>query len=520
MTSAGRAHPLDVELAGTAGEGAGEGPDPARVAEIEAHVGDCLPCHIKLSRLREAGPATGPVEAPTTPPRFAPVPHRPAPGPPSPGQLRLASPPDGNRLPGGAGDFLTVVVLDEPGAGGAVVVAPVTFDAEAASPADPVLDGRRSPLGLPLAVHLSLAAPIPVTRLGDLVGSVAPEHLGTSAAPPTVPHSGRATTSDLDVPSAATSAVTPAPAGPSAPNAPSAPGGSGPGTVPAPGAPSARDHAGTGADPSAAGPAEELRQWLVEAMEAVGAPPAYDDGSPGRGGDARTPTAVEQARARLAHDLRTWRGSTCDVRPTYSWPGVVAAERLGWEPLLTVDEVGVVVVVLWTPHGLSDDADFDAGRSVLTRLNATALVVLAPEVSEHAEVFDAPALSSGITTPSGALTPPRPLIAGLAPVDALAKFLDQSTGGRAPELARRGAVQPLRLDRVLDDAASAALADAARQAGRFKIQAKRRGYEAASLAHDELRAALHRAMTGESVVPGLVAPRPGDGPGPGEDAHT
>jgi hypothetical protein len=179
-----------------------------------------------------------------------------------------------------------------------------------------------------------------------------------------------------------------------------------------------------------------------------------------------------------------------------------------WTPLVTIDEVGIVLEVFDTPHGLADDADFEAARSVLTRRNATAVVVLARRLSDVADVFDAASLSSGIDLPSGAHTPPRPLITGLAPVDAITKYLDQHTGTRAMEAPSRGAVGRVDVRDLLREAAAAALADTARQGSRFKIAPKRRGYESVmdtgdALA-DALTDALEGAFTEASVVEALI----------------
>ena len=178
------------------------------------------------------------------------------------------------------------------------------------------------------------------------------------------------------------------------------------------------------------------------------------------------------------------------MRPLDDWGDVVLAHRAGWEPIAPIDEVGIVLVVFDTPHGLADDADFDAARSVLTRLNATAVVVLASGLSDLADVFDSSSLNHGIDAPSGRHTAPRPLISGLSPFDAIAKFLDQTTGVRAAAPAPRGPVTRVDVDDILREAAAAALADAVRQGARFKIVPKRRGYESLAGAEEPFAAAL------------------------------
>ena len=249
--------------------------------------------------------------------------------------------------------------------------------------------------------------------------------------------------------------------------------------------------------PPIAGPDDprlELRQHLADALAALGDPPA----APAAG-----PVRPEHVRSALIADLRAMRGRACTVRALESWDDLVLAEARGWLPLATVDEVGVMLVVFDTPHGLADEGDFEAARSVLTRRNASALVVTTAALSDVADVFDASALHAGIDLPAGEHTPPRPLISGLAAFDGITKFLDQHSGARAMSPPTRGPVAGVDVAEVLRQAAAAAASDAARQGARFKIMPKRRGYESLAGAEDAIAAALERAFAGESVVEAL-----------------
>ena len=252
--------------------------------------------------------------------------------------------------------------------------------------------------------------------------------------------------------------------------------------------------------PAITGPGDprlELRQHLADRLAAFADPPPA-------GTEDATPPRPEQVRSTLIADLRSMRGRACAARALDGWGDLVLAEQRGWVPLVTVDEVGVVLVVFDTPHGLEDELDFDAARSVLTRLNASALVVLTAELSELADVFDAAALHAGIDMPSGAHNPPRPSISGLVAFDAIAKFLDQHSGARAMSAPTRSPLARVEVADVLREAAAAAVADVARQGPRFKIAPKRRGYESLAGADDTVAAALATAFEGGSVVDALL----------------
>ena len=260
------------------------------------------------------------------------------------------------------------------------------------------------------------------------------------------------------------------------------------------------DRTGATAGPAVAGagdPRLERRQHLVDQLGSLEemAPGASYEGPPPR---------PEQVRSTLIADLRAMRGAACTVRALDGWPDLVVADQEGWTHLATVDEVGVVLVVLDTPHGLVDNADFDAARAVLTRFNASALVVLAGELSSSADVFDASSLNHGIDMPSGAHTPPRPLIAGLVAFDAIAKYLDQHSGARAMSAPARGPVAHVDVAALLREAAAGAAADAVKQGARFKIAPKRRGYESLVDTAGALGEALGTAFTDTSVVDALL----------------
>jgi len=435
-------HPLDVDLAELA-----EGVlDDARAAEVEAHLSECLSCRIKLERLLGAPPAALVVDRALPSPVF----RAPAGGGGDPGDAVAT----GELWLAGPDERVLVVTLGVRDDGARVLVAPVTFDVEAADEETVVVDAGSSPLQTPLAIHPRLATEVPRVALVERVAAFAPD----------------ADLADL--------------------------GTRGPTIV------------------DASDPRLEVRQHLADRLGSL----EEQSPDPGTAADA-PPLGPDHVRSSLISDLRALRGHICTVRPLNGWGGVLAAHRAGWHSIATIDEVGIVLVVLDSPHGLVDDADFHAARSVLTRFNGTALVVLAREVSDLAEVFDSSSLNHGIDAPSGRHTPPRPLISGLTPFDAIGKFLDQTTGARASAPASRGPVTRVDVGEILREAAGAALGEAVRQGSRFKIVPKRRGYESVADAQEQFEAALGRAFGPESVVEGLLdlAPRTGDRTDDGAD---
>ncbi len=406
------AHPLDVDLADLSGGLL----DDARTEQVEAHLAACLVCRARLRRLRDAPLISLHADRPLPSVGFtAPGPGPVGGGEPAAADLWLAGPGD---------DRLLVLVLRV--AGERVLVAPVTFDVEAADDETLVVDTA----GGGVAVHPRLATEVPRSVLNHRLGR----------ADLTDPRRGAAIVDATD-------------------------------------------------------PRIELRQILADRLGSL----EEIRPDPGTAADA-PPPRPEQIRSTLIADLRAFRGSVCTVRPLNGWGDVVLADRAGWEPMATIDEIGIVLVVLDTPHGLADDTDYDIARSVLTRYNATALVVLAGTVSDSAEVFDSSALNYGIDAPSGHHTPPRPLISGLSPFDAIAKFLDQCSGARAAAPAARGPVTRVDVDEILREATAAAVADTVGRGSKFRIAPKRRGYESIADAEEGLATALAHAFGAEPTM--------------------
>jgi len=441
--SYGLRHPLDVDLADLAGGLI----ELSQREELEQHLSECLLCRIKLRRLRDALGQEEPAP-------------RPARGSSEPVEEVVAWPrfviPTtktatlvDRRAPGqlwGSGDEDQVLVLVVRQVDDRALVVPVTFDALSADNETVVVDAALSPFGVSLAVYPMLATELPQSVLVALFGELV-------AAP------------DVDQLLA----------------------GSLPGT-------GRGEPIGGATDPRL-----EFRQMLVDrlaALEAVSPDPDVAADAP--------PPRPERLAQGLVVELRNRRGEACKVHRLGSWEELILAYSKGWSPIAMVDEFGTVLVVLDTPSGLVEDADFNAAMSVLTRFNASAVVVLVTQLSHTAEVFDAASLSYGIGVPSGETSPPGPILSGLAPVDAISKFLDQNSAWSASAWASRGSASPSNVIATLSRSAASALEEVARQGRRARIAPKVAGYESIEhLVHD-LDEVLRGALTGEPVAERLA----------------
>jgi len=432
-------HPLDMDLADFAGDLV----DEARREALEDHLGGCLLCRIKVRRLRDA--LGEPPEARYPARSGADV---------SAGigaglsvmapRVSVADVSAGRLAPGqlwaaGNGERLLVLVLRE--GNGRVLVVPVTFDVPSADDETIVVEAALSPFEMAIAVYPALPAELPrfslVACFGQLVEAGDVDRLLAGALP------GTARGEPIDGP---------------------------------------------------ADPRLEFRQMLADHLGALeGIAPG-----PGIAADA-PPAGPERLASVLAAELRDRRGQRCRLYRLSSWEGLLAGSK-GWAPVATVDELGTVLVVFDTRSGLASGDDFNAALSVLTRYNATAVVVLATSISPNAELFDAASLSYGIGVPSGETSPPAPLLSGLAPADAIAKFLDQSSAWSQTSWPGRASTAPSDVIATLSRSAAWAIEEVVRKGRRAKIAPKAAGYASVELLARDLEDVLRGALAGDHVA--------------------
>lgn len=432
-------HPLDVDLADLAGDLV----DEAQRQALEDHLSGCLLCRIKLRRLR--GALGEPPEARRPAQSGADVstgihawPSGAAP------RVTVAEVTVDRLRPGqlwaaGNEERLLVLVLSE--GSERVSVVPVTFDVPAADDETIVAEAAFSPFEIPVAVYPVLATDLPrvsfVACFGQLVDAGDVDQLLAGALP------GTTRGEPIDGPT---------------------------------------------------DPRLEFRQMLTDRLEALHEMAR----EPSIAADA-PPAGSERLASALAAVLQDRRGQLCRLYRLSSWAGLFVGSK-GWTPIATVDELGTVLVVFDTRTGLASGDDFNAAISVLTRYNATAVVVLATSLSPNAELFDAASLSYGIGVPSGETRPPTPLLSGLAPADAIVKFLDQSSSWSEASWPARASTAPSDVIGALSRSTASAIEEAVHKGRRAKIAAKAAGYAAVELLARDLEDVLRDALAGDHVA--------------------
>jgi hypothetical protein len=429
----GPIHPLDIDLADLV-----EGNLDERLrTQVSEHLRDCLLCRIKVRRLRQARGrpyASDKADAALEWPRFF-VPDE------EPREL-AGDAVEGDVWSVGEDPRMLVVVTGL--VDNRLLVAPLTFDVEAADDETIVVDHPHSPFPVSVAIYPMLAT--------DISDSVLRARLGRFST-------------QFDLRSVLN--------------------GTAPGTQ--------RGRAIVDATDSRL----ELRQELADGLGGLEEVPS----DAGTTADAPGP-APEEISSSLASGLHQRRGTSCVIRRLSSWAEFEAAARREWVPIAEVEEVGVMLVVFDTPGGLNHRLDFEVARHLLTRFNCSALLVLASRVSELGDVFDAYGLHDALELPSGANVAPRPILSDLPPIDAATKFFDLYASVAAAETSTPTLTQ-IDVNSILLRAARSALDDAL--ARRFQIAPKVRAYRSLERERKRFPSALQRVFRGESVVESIVA---------------
>jgi hypothetical protein len=326
-----------------------------------------------------------------------------------------------------ADDAAIVLVQSLRGGGTGVSVVPVVTDVEVADSGARVLDAAASPVGVPVAIYDRLVATVPPAALA---GRIVP-------------------TRDVDL-----LALTDGDPGVSRGSALEG-----------------------GADPR-----HEVRQHLVDRLAGLGADPPE--------GSLSTPATAAEQVAALRDGLAVYRGDWCFVEALDRLPDLPGRPP-GWTGVASVSEFGVRVVVVGTPSGLVDRADFVAAQALLFRLHASAIVV-ANSVGDTVDLYDPPTLFEGFELPAGERST-YPLIEGLPAVDAVAKFLEQKSRSAAVLGGPRARAGAVAVDQVLVDKGVEAVADAVARAGRLGDE-KRQGVLRLDQVSADLAEALKAAL--------------------------
>jgi hypothetical protein len=330
------------------------------------------------------------------------------PAAPQPGELWRARHPDGGPA--------ALVWLRSSGPTGASVV-PVSFDVEQADETTLIVAGERSPLGLPLALHLAAETVIDPQALYDRLGRLDPAIESPAGPPVAQPLDERL----------------------------------------------------------------EYRQALVDRLAALApepsapesAGPGLDDGGPGEWWPIDTPSGWAEVLKAVHQALGdSHPGARISPRP----PATAASEHL--RAVALVAELDAFVLVAAVDRPIGDEEKLEAARRVLhgdQLLNAVCLVE--PAAPYLAVVIDRRDVVAAIETPSGELKPPRRSRPPAAVGAALTKFLDATISpfGRLARTFVEGQAPDSRALAV--DVSADAVRTIAASAKSFKTEGKRPGYE-------------------------------------------
>lgn len=293
-----------------------------------------------------------------------------------------------------------------------LVVVPVTLDVEVGDSGTLILDQPESPLGVPLVIYERLLVSLPSTALS---GRVVPVRTAIDLLALGDGDTGVSRGSALEGP---------------------------------------------------ADPRLEIRQYLSDRLVALDPYQSEEDfgDEPSVGPDARL--------AALRDELTFRRGSGCEVEDLASLP-LLAVTPDGWAGIARIKDFTVRVLVIDTPAGLNDAADFLSAQVLLTRLDGSALAVCTA-LTDTADLYDAPTLFGAFELPAGRRAA-APLISGLSLPDTVAKFLEQKRVMLSAIGPSEHRAAPIDVQQVLADEVAGAVAATVKRATRLGPD-KKQGY--------------------------------------------
>jgi len=311
-----------------------------------------------------------------------------------------------------------------------VVVVPVTLDIEVADSGALIFDASASPLAVPIAIYDRLAVSLPSSALS---GRVLPLRSNIDLVTLSAGEPGVSRGSPLE---------------------------------------------------GSTDPRLEVRQFLSDRLVAL------DPYETDAGGDDPRSTDVGLRRSELRDELILRRGSNCEVEELGVLPSLPETPPT-WSGLACVKDFNARIIVIDTPSGLVDERDYVCGQALLTRMDASALVVCNWH-SDSADLFDPPTLFHAIELPDGNRAS-KPHISGLSLPDTIAKFLEQkrtviSAIGTSGSHAARVDVQEILAEQV-----AGAVAATVRRAPRLGPE-RRAGYLALAGKADGLAEVLKTAL--------------------------
>lgn len=421
-----RDHPTESALADLVLGGL----DEARSSTISAHLRACLACRILADRLGGGLPELATGDPPGGPDKAIPgaalgaiaAADRPKAGP-RPGELWRARRRDGGPV--------TVVWLRDLDPSGATVV-PVSLDTELADEHTLIVPAAASPLGTPLAVHVSVESTIDERHLLDRLGSL---DVATEVASLHAAWQAGGVVSDLHV------------------------------------------------GPSIVSPLDERienRAALADRLAELA--PAVDSdqsGQPVADPDEWWRLAAGSVRAGLVVALHQALGvSHVAARIMPRPPATAASEHLSAVALVAELDAFMLVASVEGGGPLQGAAPLEAARLALQADQLlTAVCLVDPVAPFMAVVVDRRDVVEAIETPSGQLRPPRQSRPPAPIGDALVKFLDATI---TPFGRLAGTVvdaEPIDPRELAADVSAEAVRTVAGSARGYKVEGKRPGYE-------------------------------------------
>lgn len=242
----------------------------------------------------------------------------------------------------------------------------------------------------------------------------------------------------------------------------------------------------------------ELRQYLADRLSAL----SSIQGETAEDAEVADDISGDQLFLALQDQVRMHRGEEAVVEG-FTLESIASELPSRWRGVALVEEFAVKVLVIDTPHGLSDDNDFVAAQRVFTRFNASAIAVSTLALSGRSELYDFSNLVGSGSVESGEPAR-RPMIDVMDTSDVVAKYLDHkiSIPGLGAESASRG--NNVDVPKVIERTVAEAVRRTVETGSRARTPEKKNGLTAVGDSAEGLASAIRSALTGEFDVEAVL----------------